>query len=189
MPNKMEESHFRAEPITGGFSWTLTTRLGSILREVEQRYGRRDQSWTILGVEFSPAGPQIWYPGNCQQVAIQLGLGALGSTSLACYQIAHECVHLLAPTGGRSAPVIEEGLATVFAEDYVKREFCLTHVTQKDTYRHAADLVRHLLAAAPDAIDRLRAVQSSFARFTHETFVEANLAVPSALEEQLLRPF
>jgi hypothetical protein len=62
-----------ADPITcnllankfeGGFGWTLTSRLGDTLKLAESVYGKRDESWTILGVEFSSSGPpQLWYPG------------------------------------------------------------------------------------------------------------------------------
>jgi hypothetical protein len=47
-----------------GYTWTLTTRLGAILYEIEQACGPRDSSWTVLGVEFGPETPQLWYPGG-----------------------------------------------------------------------------------------------------------------------------
>jgi hypothetical protein len=160
-----------------------------MLYEVEQLYGVRDLSWTILGVEFGPDTNQVWYPGNRKHVAIQLASNAQESTPLACYQLAHECVHLLAPGGGSPSAVIEEGLATVFSEDYVLREFGLKDLTNMPTYRAAAALVRELLSIVPNAIQRLRAIEPAFRQLTPETFVAADVLVPPSLVAQLLVTF
>lgn len=187
----MKDDHFQATtlPSNDGYTWTLTTRLGDMIAEVEKRYGQRDQSWTVLGIEFSPKGPQIWYPGNRKHVAIQLAPNALQDTVLACYQLAHESVHLLAPTGRKAAPVIEEGLATVFSEDYVQQKFYRTGLTNMRSYIEAAALVRELLLIAPDAIPRLRSIQPAFTEMKNTTFVEAGLAVSESLVTRLLSPF
>jgi len=187
----LKDDHFQTTTLPGnsGYAWTLTTRLGDMIAEVEKRYGQRDQSWTVLGIEFSPNGPQIWYPGNRKHIAIQLAPNALQDTVLACYQLAHESVHLLAPTGGMGAPVIEEGLATVFSEDYVLQKFLSRGHTSMSSYIEAAALVRELLSIAPDAIPRLRSIQPAFTEMTNATFVEAGLVVPESLVAQLLSPF
>ena len=187
----MESTHFNATalPTHDGYSWTLTTRLGAILHEIEQKYGDRDLSWTILGVEFGPGSPQIWFPGNRKQVAVQRAANALNNTGIACYQLAHECVHLLAPSGNGSAPVLEEGLATMFSEDHVNREFGLTGLTNDARYTAAASAVRDLYKLAPDAIQKLRNVEPAFRCMTPDTFIRANLAVPRQLVDTLLSPF
>ena len=109
----MLPTHFITHPWgnDSGFSWTLTSRLGDILSKAETAYGPRDMNWTILGIEFCSNVPQIWFPENCRHIAIQLATNALGDTAIACYQLAHEVIHLLAPNGQHIAPVIEEGLA------------------------------------------------------------------------------
>ena len=94
----------------GGYTWTLPSRLGRILREVEELYGLRDSSWTVLGIEFGPRNPHLWYPSSGKNIVIQLGMSAIDHAGLARYQLAHECVHLLAPNGGgKEGPVIERG--------------------------------------------------------------------------------
>ena len=187
----MEASHFVANalPENTGYTWTLTSRLGSIIREVEALYGERDKSWTILGVEFGPGIPMLWYPGDCMHVAIQLSANALESTSIASYQLAHEAVHLLSPTGGNEAPVLEEGIATVFSEDYMLRNFHLRGLTDLVSYRNAAALVRELETISPSAIVRLRRVEPSFAKMTVATFTEAAVDAPQNLINDLLSPF
>ncbi|MBC3950183.1 hypothetical protein [Pseudomonas folii] len=187
----MKDDHFQTSPLpsNNGYTWTLATRLGDMIAEVEKRYGQRDQSWTVLGIEFSPNGPQIWYPGNRKHVAIQLAPNALQDTVLACYQLAHESVHLLSPAGGRGAPVIEEGLATVFSEDYVQQVFFRKGLTNMSSYSEAATLVRDLLSIAPDAISRLRSIEPAFTKMTNATFIEAELEAPESLVTQLLSQF
>ena len=46
-------SIFISNPITDGHSWTITSKLGHIIRTAEEKYGPRDFSYTILGVEFN----------------------------------------------------------------------------------------------------------------------------------------
>lgn len=187
----MLDSHYIANPQAGGgFTWTLVSRMGAMLTEIEARYGQRDLSWTPIGVEFSSDGPQIWFPGNCRNVAIQLGPTAQLNNTLACYQLAHECVHLLAPDGGRNAPVLEEGLATVFSEDFVALNFNRVGMTDFKAYIEAARKVRILLEHDVNAIKSLRAIEPSFKMMTAATFVAAGLVdVPENLVNELVAPF
>lgn len=184
----MEPTHFQALlPPNLQFNWTLVTRLGDMLTRAEQLYGARDHSWTILGIEFGGDIPQIWYPGDTNHIAIQLSSHVLDSTALAYYQLAHECIHLLSPT--KSAPLLEEGLATIFAEDYVSDLFGFTPDSGMDCYRQAVALVRELLVIEPDAIKRLRAVEPSFTKMSSATFAMAQLHVPEPLMQALTQPF
>jgi hypothetical protein len=107
------------------FSWTLASRLGHILRFVEDRFGPRDKSWTILGVEFtSRDAPQVWYPtydGVGGAIIVQLTRAAATDETRALFQLSHEAVHLLSPAGpGAGASVLEEGLATWISLQYLR---------------------------------------------------------------------
>ena len=55
-----------------GYTWTLASRLGEMLHMAEELFGPRDCSYTILGIEFGPDNPRIWYPGNRRHIIIQL---------------------------------------------------------------------------------------------------------------------
>jgi hypothetical protein len=185
-------SHYIAVslPENTGFTWTLVSRLGAMLHEIEGLYGRRDMSWTPIGVEFGPETPQLWFPGNCKNIAIQLAPNARWDNVLACYQLAHECVHLLAPDGRDGAPVLEEGLATVYSEDYIARNFNRAGLTNFQSYADAATKVRQLLALNPDAIKALRQIEPCFKQMTASTFVAAGLhTAPESLVNDLLTPF
>lgn len=173
-----------------GFTWTLASRLADMLARAEALYGPRDPAWTFTGVEFHDGRPQTWFPGDGKYVVIQLGFNALADHVLACYQLAHECIHLLSPLKNLAAPRIEEGLAVVFSDDYVQRMFNRVQMTRDANYLSSAALVRELLAIAPTAIAKLRAVQMGFNDMTSETFDFAGLShVPLDLRAMLLAPF
>jgi hypothetical protein len=181
---------FFAESIDGGYTWTLASRTGHILQSLEASFGPRDKSYTLLGVEFADGQPQIWYPGNCGNIVIQLSTSAIDNMPRAVYQLAHECVHVLAPSGRSAAPVVEEGLATVFSEDYVLRHFGIHFGTELERYARAAHDVRELVSTYPDAIKALRKVEPAFYKLNVQTFEKAGLLnVPVALRDRLLTPF
>ena len=188
----MRPSHFIAVALDSndGYTWTLISRLGALLCEVENRYGSRDKTWTILGVEFGPENyPQLWYPRNCKHIAIQLSMNAIINEAIACYQLAHECIHLLSPSGGRNANVLEEGLATVFSEEYVDKEFGMKNVPSLPSYVHASSLVKKLLAIEPNAIKLLRDIEPSFTKITCNTFSQSGVNCSPEFIAELLAKF
>lgn len=181
-------------------TWSMTsaTYASQFIKEMEKRYGSRDRSWTYVGFEFREGVPHIWFPGSHdnppprKHIAISLSTETFSDRQRTVYQLAHECVHLLAPVVGGGAPVIEEGLATVFSEDMIE-EWCGNTNKQAYTadqkYVNAAARVRELLALAPDAIPRLRVVEPAFNQMTADTFVRAGLNVSPALVTALLASF
>lgn len=181
-----------------GMSWTLTTRTGEMLTELEGRYGVRDSSWTLLGVEFCEHGPDIWYPGGNdspppKHIAIRLSPAAFRNYKEAIYQLSHECVHLLSPSGGRNAPVMEEGLAKLYSMEIIVR-LCGHPPGQNygndSAYVHAAGYVQQLIQIDGHAIRKLRDIEPAFFRMTAATFKEAGLSqVPQHLIDELLRAF
>lgn len=188
---------FRVKQANGNWSMTPANYASRFIQEMEKRYGSRDRNWTYVGVDFSDDVPYVWYPGNKEtpprkHIAISLGTGALTDRQRTVYQLAHECVHLLAPVDDLAVPVIEEGLATAFAEDMIEywcdnpRKQAYTRLPK---YVNAAARVRELLALAPDAIRRLRATEPAFKRMTTDTFSRAGLNIPPALVTALLAPF
>lgn len=112
---------------------TLTYRLGHALEMAEQKYGKRDTSWTILGIEFHQRKiPKLWFPGikpgtkprineGKKQIIIQLTENSVNNEKRALFQLAHEVIHILSPQVGRdTASVFEEGLAVYFSVQYLK---------------------------------------------------------------------
>ncbi|EOW6411107.1 MULTISPECIES: hypothetical protein [Cronobacter] len=176
---------------------TVVYQLGEMLSELETRYGPRDPSWTFVGVAFSNEGPMHFFPGSSQtprpkNVMILLSAGSFINYKCAMFELSHECVHLLAPSGGRHAPVMEEGLAYRYSREILARNF--GHPLEKPygeagAYEAAGRSVEKLLQHDSEAIRKLREVQPAFYNMTPATFMEAGLQVPADLIAELLKPF
>lgn len=152
-----------------GYTWTLASLLGNMLHIAEDLFGQRDYSYTILGIEIGPDVPKIWYPGNCKDIVIQLDSSAATNMFEACYQMAHETVHLLAPTGKQNANNFEEGVACYFADLYMKEALKNPYPPPSlPSYRRAFELVKPLLDIERFCIRKLRDKEPSFSKITRE---------------------
>lgn len=145
-------------PQGGGYTWTLASRFGKILEEAQDKYGGRDKDYTILGFEFVKSNPQIWYPGNCKNIVIQLGIECMDDLPKAMFQLAHECIHVLSPTLNRGASILEEGLASYFSKKYVVDNFQVELNTNIEKYNKARELVQKLIDFNPDCIKNIRSI-------------------------------
>ena len=179
---------FASLKIDGGYTFTLTTRFGGFLHEAEQRFGPRDMTYTPLGIEFHGSQPQLWFPGNRRHVSVILTDAARSDPGEALFELAHETVHLLAPTGSSSAPIFEEGLATLFAHEK-SHELGLNKATSDPAYLHCEALVRELLTIRPDAVLAARQLQPSFAAMTPDVIKSVDNRVSDGLATALLEPF
>lgn len=176
-----------------GYTWTMASRTGDMLEMAENLFGPRDMSWTILGAEIrkDDTDPQNWFPGypRRKDIIFQLAPSATNGVRFACYQLAHEIVHALAPDVGKEAVVIEEGVATWFAKYYVKKSLNVDMHASSESYQKAECAVGKLLKSDPMVIRKLRAVQPSFKKMTLETFRAANVSLPKDEMDYLLSAF
>lgn len=170
----MDPSHWIAHKIPHGYSWTLISRLGQMLQIAEKRFGERDKSYTILGIEYSDSNPQTWYPGDCKHIAIQLGVAARADLNQALFHLSHECIHLLAPTKKRGVNVLEEGLASYFSVEYMLKEIGVSMQSSLESYRAAEQKVREVLDIDPNAIWKLRNRRPGFSDMDAD-FIMSNL--------------
>jgi hypothetical protein len=162
----MEKDFFYAKPLPArnGYTWTLPSRLGEMLVEIESLYGKRDPNWSVLGIEFSEDGPQCWYPGNTNNVLIQLSNKVEDNLAGACYELSHEAVHLLSPTGKRDENVLEEGLAVYYAKKYIADNFPLYQPIKIESYNEAFSLVKKFLDINPCIIKEVRKEVSTISK-------------------------
>jgi hypothetical protein len=180
---------FVCQPLenNSGWTFTLTTLLGGLLIEAEARYDRRDLEYTILGIEFGGNRPGIWYPGNRKQVSVRLSLMACHDPNQAYFQLAHEVIHLLSPTGGGGTTVLEEGLAHLFSMEMSTAQGTQYNSTIP-TYDQAADLLRPLLNSDPEFIRKIRQFEPCLAHVKPEhlraTIPDGDEAVFNALCER-----
>jgi hypothetical protein len=193
MPEKLliQKDLFVAQPLLAntGWTYTLASRLGDMLYQAEKLFGPRDIDYTILGIEFRDGVPQIWYPGNRGHIIIQLTVQCLTDLHRACYQLAHECIHLLAPTGGQNANVLEDGLAQYFSELYIQNTFGVSFSADIQSYTDACTRVRRLLTIDQASVIKIRAIQPALHLVTADDVILACPVVPRSLAESLVIPF
>jgi hypothetical protein len=159
-----------------------------MILEIEAQFGKRDRSWTILGIEFCDTGPQTWFPGDCGHIIIQLGLSAREDLVQALFQLAHESVHLLDPVVYNFGTVLEEGLATHFSLQYIK-EFHPHYTTSDPKYAAAARLAAHLLDINPTAIKELRSRGIKIAEISASQLLAVCPKLPKSIVLALVTPF
>lgn len=174
----------------GGYFWSIASLTGAFLREAEQRYLPRDQSWTFLGVQFTGERPMLWYPRYPEHKQVIINLTARAATDLneAIFELAMEVIHLLSPTGSRQAPNLEEGLTVIFCQDMMRA--CNLNISiSRPSYMAAAADVRQLLAIDPEAIRKLRTARPSFADFDPKFVLTLIPATPTDLAERLCQRY
>jgi hypothetical protein len=183
--------HIIAEKLktNDGYTWTLASRLGEILHIAEQRFGTRDKEYTILGIEFVLLErPKIWYPGNRKHIVIQLTTKSLYNESQALYQLAHEAIHLLSPTGGRNANILEEGLAAHFS-DYYLEKIDKPKLIHDIDYQKAMELTNDLLLIDNDIIKQVRKIEPTISKLEPEHFQQIKDGLPEKLLSKLCKKF
>ena len=158
------------------WTWTLASRLSDMLYLAEDLFGPRDPSYTPLGIEFVSDGPKVWFPGkpeeNRNHIIIRLNLNAVTDTLRACYQLAHESVHLLTPVRGNTN-YLEEGVATYFSTYYMEKKMnqppgYWKPTDKEQSYKEALEKVSPLFNKDEYWIRKLRSEQPEFTKITEE---------------------
>ncbi len=181
---------FISNPLPNGHSTTITSKFGHILNSAELKYGERDKSYTLLGIEFtSDVLPRIWYPGNCKNVIIQITMNCLNDINRAVYQVAHETIHCLSPTGGRNGNFLEEGLAVHFSIEYTRNNGNGIWLSGIPKYDVALRLIEQLFIIDQDIIKKLRQKEPIFSLMTKELLIMTNKNIPENLADNLTKKF
>lgn len=188
---------FIAAPLTGnkGYTWTLASVVGKMLDLAEDLFGPRDTSFTFLGVEFLNGDPHTWFPNNNKRIVIQLGESCLREPDRACFQLAHEVVHLLSPVKKNEASVLEEGIATSFQMRFMREHYgsigwgvSSINLTLP-SYGKAKEAAEELLSADSDSIKKLRRTQPVISYITSKLICEQYPSFDKSIAEQLEAKF
>ena len=183
---------FSAVPIKGGYSWTITSLLGSFLMDAGKLFGERDRSFNILGVELCDhEQPMTWYPGSldgCKDVIIQITRDCETNINKAIFQVSHETIHCLCPKPGRHANVLEEGLATLFSM-YESTKYGTGYYPSSLAYVSAMGKVKELLGLDGSIIKKARMLEPDFSLITKDMLLSLLPSIKDDLLEVLLEPF
>lgn len=170
------------------WAWTLTTILGDSLKKAEQRFGKRDSEYAILGIEFVDLPvPYLWFLNDSKQIVIRLTLPCKDDFSQGVFQLAHEVVHCLSPVKAGEATILEEGLATLFSKEYSINHGRLVPADQK--YLNACNLAEQLLKIDKEIIKKLRNVQPTISLITEANILSVNNSIPVTLAHDLSQRF
>lgn len=187
-----EKTIFTATPTEGGYSWTIISLLGTILKDAEGLYGERYRSFNILGVELcDQEQPQTWYPGGWngqKDVIIQITKDCENNLKKAIFQVSHEVIHCLCPKPGRHANVLEEGLATLFST-YESNKFGTGYHPGSLLYISAMEIVEELLSYDETIIKKARMMEPDISLITKEMLLAFHPSIKDDLLEILLKPF
>lgn len=162
--------------------------------DVEKRFGPAVNEWIMGGIIFDPKEnqPCLFYLYARQGVVmIKLVEPAITSIEFARFQLAHELVHCLNPSGGQLSNVLEEGMAACFQQSYATRMLKGRVRLGDEKYIAARKLFNKFLKKSKisDPIIKLRGVEPYIYKVTHATFEATGIMLPAELEEVLLTKF
>ena len=173
----------------------LFWRLESMLAESRAMFGEEDTQYKVIDISFWDNLPEAHYAdqNNLSKIDIKLSMDAIDNEPQACYQLAHESIHLISPNRRLDGEFIEvtnleEGLATYFAGYYMAKFFNdETWRPANDKYRDALDIVKKMLSINSGIIRILRKKQPIISKITMSDLLSEN--IPVELAEKLVVKF
>ena len=138
---------------------TLPEYASYYLSVLERLFGPRDKSFTLVGIDICrtpEVSPHPWFlgTGDLKHILIRLASNAATNPTLARWQLAHECFHLIDPTivavDGPST-LLEEGLATWFQNTFVPEA-----AFREGQRAQAETLIRPFMDVLPAAVQKIR---------------------------------
>lgn len=102
----------------------------------------------------------------------------MNDNNQAFYQLAHECVHLLSPTGGNNANNLEEGLAAYNAKYFMRTEMGQPFWNATlPSYIKAEQLVTKIMEFDVRAIKRMRELQFNISTISAEIILKISTKI------------
>lgn len=185
----IENNIFSCDPLPGknGYTWTIVSLFGDMLSAAEELFGERNKEYTILGVELAQIDqPQIWFPGSCNHVIIQVTEDCINDMDKAIFQVAHEAVHCLCPKQGKVS-ILEEGLATYFSMFYTKKQD-ISYI-ELPQYQYAYKLSCQLLKYDSEIIKKARRFVPDISNIDKKLLLSICPNIDHALAEEITKVF
>ena len=163
----------------------------------EEAFGQRDARFKIHEFRLAEPPSCICFVDD-YTVYIKLGTECLKDFELACYQMAHETVHLLSPVKSGSETVLEEGVATEFGCDFMVHHYQTLgwpkpernwSSTGDPIYNGAKVLASKLLRINPGAIRILRKIQPAISRLDPDIIRSQFPDIALSAATELCEPF
>jgi hypothetical protein len=169
-------------------------------KDVQKRFGpAKPGKWELNIIEYDGDKPAITYPPGFMlyprifKYNVTLSESTKTDLTNGIFQLSHESVHRLSPTGDNVTNNLEEGVAVYYSKialeahtgnnDYFDHALATTKFTG---YPYAYQLFLQLLADDKEAVTKLRAVEGRFTMLRKEHFKRAGLIVDETLIDALL---
>ncbi len=144
----------------GGGPAPVSQLFFDLLADAEDRYGPRDMSWTLGGINYRPGIiPTTTAAQDGRKiVVICLTQDAINDPVIQRWQLSHEIVHFLRPNVPfHDTTIFEEGLASYNQFFTSSAGYSGENLFADPRYQSAFDLVRPLVERHPDGVKSLRA--------------------------------
>ncbi|KAA6438882.1 hypothetical protein FEM33_15315 [Dyadobacter flavalbus] len=140
----------------------------TFLNEAEQLFGPIAGGYALVDCWYHDDGPEIFFPREPGQIAIRLSADSKGDPRQIVYQLAHEVVHCISPSGpGLHANVLEEGLAVYFSVITVNK-YGLIITPKMESYKQALRILDPYLAIHPSFIKIVRQQEPYICKITKD---------------------
>ncbi len=130
--------------------------------------------------------------GNGKHIVIRLSLQVCNEPNRAYYQLAHECIHTLCPSGSRNSNNLEDGVACYFSWYYMDQYLGVKNQTpneDEENYLYAFDLVSPILNSMPSFIRNLRDIQPYLSKVSIDDLRMVNPNLDTNTIHKLLQQF
>ncbi|SDH29318.1 hypothetical protein [Mucilaginibacter gossypii] len=185
---------------TPDFTSEYTKLVPEILERVQSLYGKKAKKWEFNEICYEPDGPYLSYPESNTsaypiefKVNITLQSGAKSNYDEGIFQISHEVIHLLSPTGDNETNNLEEGLAVYFSKIYTEEKTNNLKIFHTPTpftgYLYAYNMVSELLIGDKDAVLKVRTIKKKFDKIKKKHFKKAEVVADKNLIKGLLERF
>jgi hypothetical protein len=175
-----------------GLKADFADEISRITSRIQQAYGPIDNSYSLTTLNFNSINAVATVVDETTRtITINLPAYTMADDTDALYQrklnLSHELIHTITPCANpMKATYLDEGLATVFSEEYTG---CDSGAPQK--YQEARDFVLRLLETDNGIIKKLR-LRYPHKRQSDYTVEDILVVIPSSTEQlinDLLRPF
>lgn len=168
--------------------WTIASRVVDALAVAESRFGPRDGAFNLLGYMFDGAFPRLGVDLDQKTLLLFLADYSEQDFSQAIYQLSHEVVHMLAPAGSGRPTYLEEGLATLFSEQYTYQATGLSYTSPIPSYTTALEAVVAFMVD-DQTMRNLRTIQPTFSAVTQAMLKSASPNCPDTVADLLCSTF
>ena len=171
----------------------LPLLLKEMLDRAEELFGAQDESFSVTGIAFWEGSPTIDFPKGYEGKEIDIWLQIILKDDMdfamkrACYQLAHESVHLLSPVLREESTYFEEGVACYFSVHYMTAKLNQNESFWMNTgnpmYQSALNLVKCQLDSNKQGVRELRRGEDGWREFGDISKDELRQAFPDLTAE------